>query len=425
MKKSIYNIVQKINETYYVIFNSYGGVIKLLTLEQYAEYETGKKLNCFPYYVEDDLDEMKIVQQERDAYINATKDYIRFTILPTLKCNANCSFCFENTYGRKTMSENDIEQTVFYIKSKAIQYKKLRIHWFGGEPMVALPIIYRITEQLYEFCKSNRISYKACIGTNLSLINDNNYKNLIDDLHIDTIEFAFDGIEKQHNNVKSYNNSSFDAFSHNLHMLDVLLNSNVTVVVRFNSNKSNYDDLLMLSDILCARYKDYQNFNPYLAVIVPTDLYKDTHNLILPQEYAFYYLPFFHVLQKNGAGMEVYPLHRNANFCYGTNPNSIVIGSDGVLTKCIASPSAESQSIGTIWSGVKKNNIYKKWIFDHLINECRQCPIFPLCLGGCTNDYLFKSISPCKKEKFYLQELLIDAGRYMIEHSIDEFLFSK
>ncbi len=423
MKKSIYNITQKIDANHFVIFNSHSGLIKLLTTEQFVEYDAGSELNMGSLYVDDKIDEKMSVRQERDSYINADKDYIRFTILPTLKCNANCNFCFENTHSRKHMSNEDVKQTISFIQLEAIKYKKLRIHWFGGEPMVALPIIYRITKELYKFCKCNGISYKACMGTNLSLINDDNYKSVIEDLYIDTIEFAFDGYGDQHNNVKTYNNTNFDSFNHNLHMLDVLLKDGIAVSVRFNSNKSNYPNLLKLSEILCERYQKYQSFTPYLAVIVPTDIYNDTDNLIHPLEYASYYLKFFHVLQKNGAGMEVYPLHRNANFCYGTNPNSIVIGSDGVLTKCIASPSAKSQAIGTIWSGIQKNSVYQKWIYDHEINECQQCSIYPLCLGGCTNDYLFKSISPCKKEKYYLQELLIDAGQYMIRHHIDEYVF--
>lgn len=423
MKKSAYNIIQQIDDSHYVIFNSISGIIKMLTNEQYQDYTNGQYLYFSPFYVDDDTNEMQNVRQRRESYINKKKDYIRFTILPTFECNANCAFCFENTYSRKTMSKAEVEQTILFIKSQAIKYKKLRIHWFGGEPMVALPIMYRITSELLEFCAYHDISYKACIGTNLSLINENNYLSIIRDLHIDTIEFAFDGNGSHHNFTKNYRNKNFDAFNHNLRMLDILVKNNITTIVRLNSTKANIDELLQLSDTLCYKYYKYNNFKIYLAVIVSTDLYKENNNLIFPTEYSKHYLQFFHILQQHGAGMEVYPLNQNANFCYGTNPNSIVIGSDGTLTKCVASPSLKSQAIGDIWSGVKKDTVYQRWIHYNVIDECYKCPLFPQCLGGCINDLLCKSISPCKKEKYYLNELLVDIGNYMISHDIDEYIF--
>lgn len=423
MKKSIYNIVQKVNDTHYVVYNSLSATIRLLTSEQFSSFESGKELSFYPFCTEVSVNEMECAQQERDFYINSKKDYIRFTILPTLKCNANCVFCFENIQKRNDMSQEDVKQTISYIKSEAINYKKLRIHWFGGEPLVALPTIFRITNELYEFCRNNHISYRACISTNLSLINDDNYKRIINDLHLDTVEFAFDGNETQHNTVKAYRDKSFDAFNHNIHMLEPLLKKNISVSVRFNGTKSNFPDILGLANTLCERYGMYPNFHPYLAVIVPTSKYEDSPDLIHPEEYASYYIPFFRVLQKNGAGMEVYPLNRNKNFCYGSNPNSIVIGSNGLLTKCIASPSLPSLSIGTIRTGVQKNEAYDKWIYYSIKDECPFCTLFPLCLGGCINDHIFKSISPCKKEKYYISELLREAGKFMLKNNIEEYIF--
>ena len=423
MKKSIYNIVKKINETHYVIYNSHGGVIKLLTNEQYREYEEGKEITSYPYYVEDDIDEMKIVQQERDAYINTTKDYIRFTIFPTLKCNANCAFCYENNYSRTAMSSVVKEQTISFIRSEAAKYKKLRVYWFGGEPMVAYPTILEMSQNLYEFCLQRGISYKASMATNLSMINDDNYEQIIEKLHIDKIEFAFDGIGVQHNAIKKFNNPKFDAFNHNLHMLQVLLDNGICVLLRLNSDKSNFDGLIELFEDLCERYKAYPNFQPYLAMIFPTETYKDNPNIIHKVEYASYCLKIIHVLQKNGAGMKAYPLHPSINNCYGSNPNSIVIGTDGVLTKCQSSPSSERQMIGTVFSGIQYNTNYQKWVYENLISECNRCQIYPMCLGGCTDAYLSNSVSPCKKEKYYLKVLLMDAGYYMIRHCIDEYVF--
>ena len=113
MKKSAYNIIQQIDDSHYVIFNSISGIIKMLTNEQYQDYTNGQYLYFSPFYVDDDTNEMQNVRQRRESYINKKKDYIRFTILPTFECNANCAFCFENTYSRKTMSKAEVEQILF------------------------------------------------------------------------------------------------------------------------------------------------------------------------------------------------------------------------------------------------------------------------------------------------------------------------
>lgn len=421
MKKSIYNIVQKINDRYTIIYNSLHGIVKLLTQDQLGKYEAGEYLGFSPFYVMDGVNEMQCVLDKREAYIKAQKDYIRFTIFPTLKCNANCVFCYENIYNRETMSKDVWEQTIKFIQLEAVKYKKLRIYWFGGEPMVTYPTILKVSQQLYEFCMQHGISYKASMATNLSLINDDNYSEIIEKLHIDKIEFAFDGIGGQHNATKKYNNTQFDAFNHNLNMLQKLLDKNICVLLRFNSDKSNFDGLLALYEELCERYKAYPNFKPYWAMIFPTDTYKDNPNIIHKSEYANYCLKLIRILQKNGIGMEAYPLHPSINNCYGTNPNSIVIGTDGILTKCQSSPSSKSQMIGTVWSGIQNNTNYQKWVYDNLMCECFKCQIYPICLGGCTDAFLSNSVSPCKKEKYFLQELLIDLGHYMIMHNIDEY----
>ena len=48
------------------------------------------------FLVADDFNEFEEVVNKRSEYLSKEKDYKRFTILPTTKCNANCSFCYEN-----------------------------------------------------------------------------------------------------------------------------------------------------------------------------------------------------------------------------------------------------------------------------------------------------------------------------------------
>lgn len=159
MKKSMYTIIEKINNNTYLFYNTKTGFLRLYNTEQYKNYlnnNFGSQFNEF--LVHTDYDEFKEVANYRISYINKAKDYIRFTIFPTMKCNAYCKFCYENGEIRNDLSKEIVDKTIAYIKSEAIKYKKLRIYWFGGEPFTRLDIMQYITDSLVNFCKQEQIS---------------------------------------------------------------------------------------------------------------------------------------------------------------------------------------------------------------------------------------------------------------------------
>ena len=426
MKKSKYTIITKINDNNYLFYNSKTTFLKLFTKEQYDNFIDDKLNDDFKEFVtSSDFDEFKEVANYRLKYINKKKDYIRFTIFPTMKCNAYCEFCYENGEIRNDINPEVIEKTLDYIKSEAIKYKKLRIYWFGGEPFVRLDIMQYMTDVLTEFCKKNNISYRASVATNMSLLNEENFEDILTNLRIDKVEYAFDGVGEAHNKSKNYRDKNFNAFIHNKTMLPKLLEKGILVQLRLNCTISNFEELSNLLEELLVEYGNYDNFVPYFAMIFPTAYYKDNEFLIKKQDLSYYKLKIISIMQKyKSLGMEAFPLGRGVINCYGSNPNSLVIGVDGLITKCQGCSNKINQAIGNVNDGIDKNVNYYNWCYCNTIPDCTTCQLYPICLGGCTDSIMSNNKLPCIKEKYYMDDLLKIVGEYMIKFNIKEYQYS-
>ena len=126
MKESFYNIKFQHNGLNF-IYNTKNS--KLITFDNYdnlfANHYSDFVSNGF--LVADDFNEFEEVVNKRSEYLSKEKDYKRFTILPTTKCNANCSFCYENDSPRYDMSDEVVEQTINFIKQESQEKKKIRV----------------------------------------------------------------------------------------------------------------------------------------------------------------------------------------------------------------------------------------------------------------------------------------------------------
>ena len=58
--------------------------------------------------------------------------------------------------------------------------KRFSVSWYGGEPLMALPIIEKLSEAFFRLCEENGVKYTESIVTNGYLLTKENLTGIID-----------------------------------------------------------------------------------------------------------------------------------------------------------------------------------------------------------------------------------------------------
>ena len=126
---------------------------------------------------------------------------LHFEINVTDSCNMKCKYCSELIRNRENLyiSSEAVEAYLSYMKRAVTRYKEIVINFFGGEPLLNVPVIKYVTDTMAEY---DNVKYN--IITNGTLIKDNTvffdkYKDRFN------IQISYDG---NPNHDKNRNNSS-------------------------------------------------------------------------------------------------------------------------------------------------------------------------------------------------------------------------
>ena len=167
---------------------------------------------------------------------------LRITIAPSLACNFNCSYCFENHSDKNVMSLETQDKLISFIKNIVSCYKekKLYITWFGGEPLLFPEIIEYISKPLISFCEENDVKYSAGIITNGYYFNQKNVE-LLNKYKVLSAQITLDGLEYNHNLTRHLLNGegSFKQIIDNLNTV----NFDGIINIRNNIHNDNKQDV--------------------------------------------------------------------------------------------------------------------------------------------------------------------------------------
>lgn len=179
MVKSYFNFVQKTKncDNNYTLYNSRTGCLSLLDEHHYRlYYDYPEKEISDVEFLNQLLSCGYIVQSHDEEY-----DRIRFqmyqakfsnsilslVIAPTMNCNFACTYCYEkNQLHNCLMSEKIQDGIISYIEAYSGLIRKLKIEWYGGEPLIATEVIKRMNERIQFICTSNNIQCVEQMITN-------------------------------------------------------------------------------------------------------------------------------------------------------------------------------------------------------------------------------------------------------------------
>ena len=190
------------------------------------------------------------------------KEITRYTIFPTTDCNARCFYCYELGIRRYDMSESVAHDTAAFIMDQS-DHEKVRIEWFGGEPLCNFKAIDIVSEDL----KDNHADFSSIMVSNGYLFDEEMINDAVKKWNLESVQITLDGTEDIYNKTKAYMHKSESPYRRVLRNIGLLLDAGVSVDVRLNMDQRNADDLSVLADELAERFKGRNGFSAYTVLL--------------------------------------------------------------------------------------------------------------------------------------------------------------
>jgi uncharacterized protein len=374
------------------------------------EEEENLKKSLFKggFLVEDRFDELEFykVRSRTERFQSTTAG---ITIALTSKCNFRCPYCFEDVENGVTAG-GEVEEGIAQFVLKKIDggLQNLNVTWFGGEPLLTLGAVERLARRFHERATEKGCKYSSNIVTNGWLLTPKVAKRL-KDCHVDSLQITIDGPADIHDKRRMLagGKGSFEKIIANIKATCDILPTAIRVNVDMG-NSRRIRELLERFDREGLREKLVIYFAP---VEEYTETYKDTCGSCMHMsDFAHLDVSLKRTMMEMGFGPPSPPRPR-FSFCTADKSNSVVIGPGGELYSCYTHIGNESESVGTVFSGVGVSQTLLKWLgWDPLEKtDCAQCEVLPLCGGGCLVEGFKEDLAKkgaCETYKFALDDYL-------------------
>lgn len=428
MKKSRYNLILKTKDSHYLAFNSTSCALAevdpdfLETLENietidYAKLDAPKKqlidtMQAGNYIVNDEIDELKILKYR---HLVGKYDFasLGLVIALTLGCNFDCPYCYENP--QKGLITPEAIQGIIEMVTQAAQKRKdIEITWYGGEPLLAKEIIYDLSAKLIQICNENGSRYSAFMVTNGYLLTDEVIAKL-KSAQVSGVQVTIDGPPEIHNRRRRLKGSNVGTFDTILNNVVKLKEQQFNLTVRINIDKTNVDELNQLFDIFEANNLN-DLFISFGRVTANTEACSAVAESCFDiEEFAQYDLKYQQLLHDRGFKIEGYPDYPAilANYCCADSQSEFVIDPEGYMYKCWNDVGNATRAVGNVITAksadakmVMQNLEYLFWTpFEY--EQCVQCNLLPICMGGCPYNGQRNGQPDCEKWKYNLEKTLV------------------
>lgn len=345
------------------------------------------------FLVPEDFDEYRSVNQLRRIYQSRSVGGVinHYVILPTTFCNARCFYCYESDYPRIHMTEETAEKLIQYIADHRDD-KKVKLSWFGGEPLVGVKRIDQISQGL----KDRGIPYRASMISNAYLFDEDMVERAKSLWNLEYVQVTLDGTEDVYNQAKAYVNVSGSPFKRVLKNIDLLTAKDIRVHIRLNVGFYNKDNIMKLIEKLGEWYSGKPYISVYLNILFNDEGFEPVHHtiddIIRLSRIIDDYAERLKELQLGGNNLELPQLKFSQ--CMADNPRAVLIQPDGSFCRC------EHENIRDAYGNLDEGVLIPQKVLEwretiERSDHCPECIIYPACylLKGCMN-----ANSPCIEE---------------------------
>ena len=363
------------------------------------------------FLVPHDEDELASILQA-NARARKSREGLHLTISVTEACNFRCPYCYQS-HAQKSIDEKTADRLVEFVRHNLPQDSELSVTWYGGEPLLNLPVIEKLSAEFTKICKQSGCAYSTFMITNGYRLNADMVRHLAS-LDIGDFQITIDGDKETHDQTRilAGGQGSYDVIMKNLKDIVPLVDS---MAVRINVLHSNRDGANRLLKKLDERFDAIEGFHAYLAHVDDASENCDVErsNLLTGEEFAG--------LQRENRPETIvsdatrFDLPQPViNVCGAERANNFVVDPEGQLFKCWNSVGRTDEPVGSIHQPFHHadrldENKWQQFSADQ-DDICRECKFLPLCMGGCP-DVRFRtgqSERDCVSSKYTLIDDLTD-----------------
>jgi uncharacterized protein len=426
MKKSRYNFFYPLEDGKYLAFNALKNglaVVEKDVVDSIDSLENGTRpqlddqllaeLERGGFVCADDFDEYGLLTIRRHKQQYAT-NVLGLTIAPTLDCNLACTYCYE-TPQKVSMTPNVVDGVVNFVKGYAdTMIKVLEVCWYGGEPLLCLDTVEKLSSEFIALCSEKKITYSSYIVTNGTYFTPETARKL-KELKVRGAQITIDGDRDTHNMRRPYRGGggTFDAIFENVKNAVGI----IPIDIRVNVDTYNVDKAMAFFKQLETHDWFRDNFGDKVVVHFGHVRY-DTNSCKCKGEENLRQSEFWkkelelqtHIYKK-GYPFTFYP--DISAGCGASALNSYVMDPEGRLYKCWNDLGIPEKAVGTIFKPVIFSSRYITNMVESFETDpdCRQCKYLPICMGGCMDtrvkakrgEYAAKN---CSGWKYYLDKTL-------------------
>lgn len=430
---SRYNIQIPLLDGGALLYNSAHGNFQRLTAAEVTalgQIEAGGLDQASPQQVEElrnngfvihpDVDELAILRRDYEAH---RFDYnaMTMTLAPTMACNFGCDYCFQGANKPSETMSMKVQDAVIDFVERAAEggLKSLGVAWYGGEPLLRVPIIESLSDRLMAVCDQNHVKYGAMVVTNAYKLDLATARSL-HKRRVSSIQITLDGTPEYHDTRRYLlgGKGSFERILKNLQ--EIVDEVPIQYVIRVNIDARNRHDIHKLIDYMAELGLGHRNnLGMYFAPVEA--ITEGCHNVSDVTMTKGMYGTLEAELHQHGYRAGLVGLSTPPRFhgvCGAVKPQGLVVLPTGDLHKCWDTVSYPEKRAGSIFEPDEfvKSEVSLQWLkwtpFEN--NSCRNCKILPNCAGACAYKFVYPDLTrgeaatlPCPSWKYNIKERLL------------------
>lgn len=352
-------------------------------------------------FLVDNFDEIKYLKYGNK--ITCTdREMLSILIAPTMACNFRCPYCFEH-HGQGMMQEDVQGAIISFIEEHLTrnQNRQLFVYWFGGEPLLGINIIERMSARILEIADRLGVRYTSAMSTNGYYLTEKNLA-VLERCRLSRIQITLDGMREMHDRTRVLANGegSFDVIVGNLRRAK----TTIPIHIRSNLTRENVVEFAALKrlirEIREANHLDISLYGAHMSVYNFNNENVDDLELSI-EEYS-------NALKENNMFGGSKKSACKFAFCTAAKVHSFCFDEKGNIYKCWNDIGNPAFAYDNVFSANRNgisflNNNALDFLAESFPDECVDCLVLPLCMGGCIKKRVVEDRKSCSPVKFNLE----------------------